>query len=435
MVKLIARLIKRYRMTADLFFSDAIAEGGVALSLCFMSQTLVEFARSFAIGDLVQIDGEFDDSLWKISDGRQGFAVLSISLISKFAGEAQFNWPELVALNLKRRPAFAIQVDCQFVTRVIEYLAFLKISATLSSSTLTYSNTRIVLIDEATENTEELLRKPSPLSQSLKRIYKLAHDSAAFAMHPDAVQAAALALEQLGDLQDKKFRISCFPKEFTQPLIVLLPHDRCCPKTFTHIMYVVYAHGLFYASVISADRSFTADIFTTACGQKTVSRAENKLEELVDRANLDFTSVQLALDVGAAPGGWSNYLAQQGVSRVIAVDNGQLRCSSPAIEHWKMLGQKAVEILISREEHIDLYVCDANIPPKVTVDIFQTAFPLMSKGGIFVLTLKNTCGGKEAFAGAVEQAKGRLQQLGIQSLVEVHLLANTSKETTVYGRI
>ncbi len=56
--------------------------------------------------------------------------------------------------------------------------------------------------------------------------------------------------------------------------------------------------------------------------QRLVSRSELKIEQAFDEFAIDGVS-GVAIDLGAAPGGWSCYLARRGYD-VIAVDNGKL---------------------------------------------------------------------------------------------------------------
>ena len=57
--------------------------------------------------------------------------------------------------------------------------------------------------------------------------------------------------------------------------------------------------------------------------ESSVNRAEFKIKEAVEFFNIDLSSVKRALDIGAAPGGWTHYLSEHGI-KVVAVDNGLL---------------------------------------------------------------------------------------------------------------
>jgi 23S rRNA U2552 (ribose-2'-O)-methylase RlmE/FtsJ len=61
-------------------------------------------------------------------------------------------------------------------------------------------------------------------------------------------------------------------------------------------------------------------------GGKLVNRASHKLAEACEQPGLRGYLQQgmSALDVGAAPGGWSSYLALQGLDRVVAIDPAEM---------------------------------------------------------------------------------------------------------------
>lgn len=54
-----------------------------------------------------------------------------------------------------------------------------------------------------------------------------------------------------------------------------------------------------------------------------INRAEFKMKEAVEFFGIDLSDVKQALDIGAAPGGWTHYLSDQGI-KVVSVDNGLL---------------------------------------------------------------------------------------------------------------
>lgn len=196
---------------------------------------------------------------------------------------------------------------------------------------------------------------------------------------------------------------------------------------------------------------------------------------------------RLAVDVGASPGGWSYFLATDAcVERVIAIDKGELRLPEPWPEqlyYWAMLGEEAMQYLdslaksptvanisnenepsfhsspprspfqhhadstifsptflpvevegvIEEKRKIDLYCCDANIPPTETVAILLNAvrLQLLAENARIILTFKNPFGKKDAWFSSVRESLDHLKHAGFVEIEELHLLANTAKETTV----
>ncbi len=73
-----------------------------------------------------------------------------------------------------------------------------------------------------------------------------------------------------------------------------------------------------------------------------VNRAEFKLEEAVEFFDIDLSRTKLALDMGAAPGGWTHYLITRGI-KVVAIDNALL-------DYEKLCKDGKVIVLTSAEE-------------------------------------------------------------------------------------
>lgn len=137
-----------------------------------------------------------------------------------------------------------------------------------------------------------------------------------------------------------------------------------------------------------------------------VSRSELKLIEAFDEFGIKGGGI--AIDLGAAPGGWSKFLAKSGF-KVIAIDNGELdykkiRESGLKV---KVIGAKSpkLEKAIAENEiiHIkanareasidglikaDLIVDDMNIMPKESAEILLSYSKNLSKNGKIVLTIK-----------------------------------------------
>jgi len=94
---------------------------------------------------------------------------------------------------------------------------------------------------------------------------------------------------------------------------------------------------------IAGSNRLTLDPFRQANREKNdfVNRAEYKLKEAVEAFGIDLSMHKIALDIGAAPGGWSHYLLQHGI-KVVAVDNALL-------DYKKFIGKKILVITNEKE--------------------------------------------------------------------------------------
>ena len=171
-----------------------------------------------------------------------------------------------------------------------------------------------------------------------------------------------------------------------------------------------------------------------------VCRAYYKLREAQGRIGLELR-VPRAIDVGASPGGWTVCLCSLGCERVTSVDPGALSlppalAASGRIEHLQMKIEEALPLLAARSEQVlfQLLVCDMNAPPSDVVAMAQHALPLLADRAPLVLTFKNPYVRKAEWHEALEAGVAALEGFA-DDVTVLHLLANTTKETTVCARV
>lgn len=120
-----------------------------------------------------------------------------------------------------------------------------------------------------------------------------------------------------------------------------------------------------------------------------VSRAEFKLEELLALEVIALPETGVAVDLGAAPGGWTRVLRRAGL-RVIAVDPGALDerlAGDPEITH---VTQTARPFLSRNTDPFDLVVNDMRMVPAMSVDLMLMAGRTLVPGGLGIMSLKLT---------------------------------------------
>ena len=213
-----------------------------------------------------------------------------------------------------------------------------------------------------------------------------------------------------------------------------------------------------YDSIVYVD-----GIFWTAFGVPRVvvpekssavpSSAYYKLLEIKDRYLRreglfeKYSGRELAVDIGASPGGWSYCLCSTfNTTRVIAVDPATqfhplvtTLFESKRVEHFQMRGEEGLRLLKAKtQDRIGVYVCDMNDDCRATVALFKAALsPELDlidteKGCLVVLTFKNTCKRKSDFVARKMECLEQLQEIAaVHSLEECHLFANTKLETTI----
>ncbi len=117
-----------------------------------------------------------------------------------------------------------------------------------------------------------------------------------------------------------------------------------------------------------------------------VSRAKFKLLEAERAFGLDFAQYKSALDVGAAPGGWTSLLLERGLA-VTAIDPAELHPSLLAYPRLTYLKKNASDVKLAPES-FDLLVCDMSWSPMQMCKLVLELQGALRSGGIAVITVK-----------------------------------------------
>ena len=99
------------------------------------------------------------------------------------------------------------------------------------------------------------------------------------------------------------------------------------------------------------------------------SRSYLKLYEAVSRMPTRPMHGQTAVDLGAAPGGWTYYLLKQGC-QVTAVDNGSLKIKNPDGRSLKIVKTDGM-LFVPAETQYDWLCCDMLRPPRPTLELLH----------------------------------------------------------------
>jgi len=122
-------------------------------------------------------------------------------------------------------------------------------------------------------------------------------------------------------------------------------------------------------------------------GERPLNRAQLKLREALAAFEIELRPGMRALDLGAAPGGWTAVLADAGCS-VVAVDKGELDAQvaqRPEVQHLRMSAQDA----LSRDlGEFDIIVNDMNLDPAESADIMCAFAERLRPGSAALMTIK-----------------------------------------------
>lgn len=118
-----------------------------------------------------------------------------------------------------------------------------------------------------------------------------------------------------------------------------------------------------------------------------ISRSEFKLEEII-RTNLaELPTHGTALDLGAAPGGWTRILLNRGLD-VWAVDSGKLDRRLDNISGLTYIPTLAGPFLAENTQPFDLVVNDMRMEPAVSANVMNSAAKFVPSGGMGVMSIK-----------------------------------------------
>jgi len=366
---LIGRVLKRHACSEKIAFLDLVGvsqDDNSQFSVFLQGADLLENFASCRVGDLLRILGEAADGSkpgWE--DARRGVVAKSVSIVERWdadlAGPILLDWDMFRHSVMSDVPDYVIQCDHVALSRLSSFLPCQRFRE--SFTTLAGTQDRTLLVWSADPLFEAVVTSDEFLGPNIRRIYPL---GSACHSHPNLEIVVSRCIENLP--LGGKIRAQVFPKTMTEKVVRLVDQAICDPREFSHVFYVVFLDGNFFASLIQQ-----SEISRKREPTKSICRAEAKLAEILVRRNWDLRGVSLAVDVGASPGGWSNHLAKIGVSKIIAVDRGDVICNSQNISHWRISGEEAAERLL--KETVAFLCCDANISPSKTIDIFRRIRP------------------------------------------------------------
>ncbi|MDE1767888.1 MAG: SAM-dependent methyltransferase, partial [Candidatus Micrarchaeota archaeon] len=177
-------------------------------------------------------------------------------------------------------------------------------------------------------------------------------------------------------------------------------------KTPEVLAYVILLNGVCYSGSvkIQGNKNAFVDPFRRY-KEKLVSRAEFKIAEAFGTFNIG--KVQTAIDLGAAPGGWSLYLARKG-SAVVAIDGAELDVKAiksnsvdviktakildmenlkpKSVVHLKLNVDKAIKKLGVGQ--VDLLANDMNMGGINSSKAVLRYWRFLKKGGVLLMTVK-----------------------------------------------
>lgn len=162
--------------------------------------------------------------------------------------------------------------------------------------------------------------------------------------------------------------------------------------------------------------------------EDTVCRAELKIEEAFQVFGISTRREMRALDLGAAPGGWTHFLSKKGVS-VDAVDPADLEeavLERENVRHYSMTAQEFARKCTG--EKYDIIVNDMKMDTNQSIDILLAVCGHLKADGFCLMTLKLP---KQGIQKRINVARKVLE--GRFETVRIRQLYYNRSEVTVYA--
>ncbi|HLG78809.1 MAG TPA: SAM-dependent methyltransferase [Ktedonobacteraceae bacterium] len=121
-----------------------------------------------------------------------------------------------------------------------------------------------------------------------------------------------------------------------------------------------------------------------------ISRAEFKLLEAFETFNIDLPAQGHALDLGAAPGGWTRLLLDAGMT-VTAVDPANLDTRllrQPGLEHYRGYAEDYLADALQKHRRFDAIVNDMRMDAREAARLLIQAAPCLQKEGFIISVFK-----------------------------------------------
>ena len=162
--------------------------------------------------------------------------------------------------------------------------------------------------------------------------------------------------------------------------------DRDCPDQVVSVL-LSGPHAFVGVSKVEENLAVNADEHRRrSTRNRIVSRAGHKLEEAIDTFRIPVGRATLALDLGAAPGGWTAVLVEAGAT-VVAVDPGALSPAVVAHPRVSHLRWRIEEVSVAGPP-FGLIVNDMSLDPPESAALMCRAARNLESGGRAVMTIK-----------------------------------------------
>lgn len=249
----------------------------------------------------------------------------------------------------------------------------------------------------------------------------------------DATQPFSVQTRVLGDGPVKPFEVNQQVADMvaaatSAPLNIRQPEQ---------ILSIVIAGGMAYLGVSWVEHNLSnwaGGMHRFARREGQISRAEFKLLEALDVFKITLPDRGRALDLGAAPGGWTAILRQKGFT-VVAVDPAELHPSlkkDPGVQHRRLTAETYLDKLSPQHSALSPFaviVNDMRQDARDSARLMVAFRPYLANEGLALMSFKLP---EQKPLGIVEQGLAILRERYV--IAGARQLFHNRQEITVYLR-
>ena len=173
---------------------------------------------------------------------------------------------------------------------------------------------------------------------------------------------------------------------------VLMEEMKAMPQTKEpdKVISIVFAESICYIGLSKAPdniSSWSGGMIHYKKEFDDVSRAKYKLMEVMYIFGIDLAEIKSALDLGAAPGGWTSVLLEHGI-RVTAVDTRTMEKRLSDNPNFTRINKSLEGLELELDSLFDMITFDMSMNPYKAAGIIISSAKYLKVEGIAVITVK-----------------------------------------------
>ncbi len=237
-----------------------------------------------------------------------------------------------------------------------------------------------------------------PLENSLADLEKLAESAARLPGATDLTAQTPLAVQVrlIGPEEDQPANYVYSPYGIKERIGAALSGQEAikAPEQIVSVLCIGERAFIGLSPATENLSSWAGGMRRLAKRPEQVSRAELKLEEALEVFGVILPSQGEALDLGAAPGGWTRLLLEAGL-RVSAIDpaalDPRLLVYGKRLTHFRSYAERFLEISLkdsTKKGYYRAIVADLRMDAKQAANLLVKYAPLLASDGLALTTLK-----------------------------------------------